>query len=43
MTDGGEVINPMSWPLFTLRIFLVLISVIGKIDPQAHSAAGRVR
>jgi hypothetical protein len=42
MTEGGEVINPMSWPRFSLRRFLVLIPVIGRVDPQVHSAAGRV-
>jgi hypothetical protein len=42
-TDGGEVVSLTRRPPFPPGIFLVLISVRGWVDPQGHSAAGKIR
>jgi hypothetical protein len=42
LTDGGEVVSLKRRPPLPSERFLILISV-SLIDPQAHSAAGRIR
>jgi hypothetical protein len=42
LTDGGEVVSPTRRPSLPPGRFLVLISVRGRVDPQGHSAAGRI-
>jgi hypothetical protein len=35
LMDGGKVVSLTHWPPFTPRIFLVVISVRGSVNPRA--------